>query len=198
MKLEDCIEIVRNEIIPQDAEIAREILERYIERTKEHVKSVNEYAKKASEFLKDHDWCCLFKANVINHDHDKLNDHVFIAHYCPYVVKRYCTDDLKDKFQLTDEYKVLWDRRYVVQHCKNNGHHPEGWCRTYDYGENNPPYDAVTMPPEYVAEMVCDWCAVGKEQGNDPMDWYNKVNGPRFIFNDTQQAFIEWLIEAIK
>ena len=198
MELNEYIQIVKSEIIPQDEEIARAILEKYLTRTKAHVKSVNEYAKKACEVLKDYDWCCLLKANAVMHDHDKLTDGVFIAHYAPYVVKRYADGGLQDKFVVTENYNKQWNDYYVVQHCKKNGHHPEGWDKTYTYGDNFPPYDATAMPPEYMAEMVCDWCAVGKEQGNDPMDWFKKVNKERFIFTEAQQEFIKRLIEAIR
>lgn len=198
MELNEYIQIVKSEIIPQDEDVAREILKRYIERTREHVRSVNEYAKKACEVLKGYDWCFILKANALMHDQDKLNDGVFIAHYAPYVVKKYALDGLKDRFDVTENYKKQWNDYYVVQHCKKNGHHPEGWDKTYNYGDNFPPYDATKMPLEYLAEMVCDWCAVGREQGNSPMDWFNKVSRERYVFTDGQKGFIKRLIKAIQ
>lgn len=198
MELSEYIRIIMSEIKPADESIAKEILDLYLKRTKEHVKSVNEYGKRACEVLKDYEWCCLLRVNLVKHDHDKLNDGEFIAHYAPYVVKRYALSDLKDRFEVTEQYNKQWNDIYVVQHCKNNGHHPEGWCKTYNYGDNFPPYDATTMPPEYMAEMVCDWCAVGHEQGNDPLDWFYKVNRERFIFSELQQKFIKNLIIQVR
>ena len=133
MELNEYIQIVKSEIIPQDEDVAREILKRYIERTREHVRSVNEYAKKACEVLKGYDWCFILKANALMHDQDKLNDGVFIAHYAPYVVKKYALDGLKDRFDVTENYKKQWNDYYVVQHCKKNGHHPEGWDKIHLY-----------------------------------------------------------------
>ena len=54
------------------------------------------------------------------------------------------------------------------------------------------------MPMEYLAEMCCDWCAVGREQGNTAKEWFGKVNGKRFIFTKQQQEFIVNLLNAIE
>lgn len=54
------------------------------------------------------------------------------------------------------------------------------------------------MPIEYLAEMRCDWCAVGREQGNTAKEWFEKVNGKRFIFTSRQQEFIGSLLKAIE
>ena len=202
MELSEYTRIISSEIKTPDGvdaeAVAKEILDLYVTRTKEHIKSVKEYARKACAFLDKYDWFSLFKANAVMHDHDKLDDEMFMAHYAPYVVKRYCADGLNDKFEVTEAYKKLWDNYYVVQHCKNNPHHAESWDKTYNYGENNPPYNATEMPPECLAEMVCDWCAVGREQGDDPMNWFKKVNGQRFVFTEQQQKFIRTLIEEIR
>ena len=55
----------------------------YIDRTRSHIASVREFGRKTVKFLKDEDWCCLLRANLIRHDHDKIDDSVFIAHYAP-------------------------------------------------------------------------------------------------------------------
>lgn len=200
MELDEYIDIVRTEITPSDDEdLIREIFLWYIDRTRSHIASVREFGRKAVKFLKDEDWCCLLRANLIRHDHDKTDDSVFIAHYAPYIVKRYCDSGLQDRFELNDGYEKMWNEQYCIQHCKDNGHHVEGWDEKYDYNkESNPPYSAESMPMEYLAEMCCDWCAVGREQGNTAKGWFGKVNGKRFIFTKQQQEFIVNLLNAIE
>lgn len=196
MELDEYVAIIRTEIEPNGNGLVREVLRRYVDRTQRHVASVQEFGRKALDACAGEGWNCLLRANLLSHDRDKLADPVFIAHYAPYIVKRYCCDGME--FELTDEYRRLWDERYVVQHCLRNGHHPEHWDRNYSYGENHPPYDATTMPQEYVAEMCCDWCAVGREQGNSAMDWFRKVNRTRYRFSSWQERFIPWLIGEIE
>ena len=198
MKIGDYIDIVAQEIEPADEEIVKDILRWYIDRTRSHIESVQEFGRKALDACAGEDWCCLLLMNLLSHDGDKLSDGEFIAHYAPYIVKRYCNDGLQDRFELKDDYKKKWDEEYVVQHCLKNGHHPECWDSSYGYGENHPPYDATRMPEEYLAEMVCDWCAVGLEQGNSAMDWFDKVSRERFVFTEFQKGFIRRLIEAIE
>lgn len=199
MKLEEYIEIISGEIIPSDENLVREILQWYLERTKSHIEGVQAFGRKALQFVKD-DRVLTDKLELLieNHDSDKLEDGEFIAHYAPYIVKRYCNTGLQDRFELKEDYKKKWDEEYVVQHCLQNGHHPECWDSSYGYGENHPPYDATNMPEEYLAEMCCDWCAVGLEQGNSAMDWFKKVSKERFIFTEFQKNFIENLIRAIE
>lgn len=133
MELNEYIGIVRTEIAPSDdEELIREIFLWYIDRTRSHIASVREFGRKAVKFLKDEDWCCLLRANLIRHDHDKTDDSVFIAHYAPYIVKRYCDNGLQDRFELTDGYEKMWNEQYCIQHCKNNGHHVEGWDEKYN------------------------------------------------------------------
>ena len=198
MNLNDYISIIGAEISPGRDAVVGKILGWYIDRTMRHVESVREFGRKALDACAGEDWNCLLRVNLLSHDRDKLSDGEFIAHYAPYIVKRYCNDGLQDEFELTDEYRKLWDERYVVQHCLRNGHHPEHWDRNYSYGENHPPYDATAMPQEYVAEMCCDWCAVGLEQGNSAMDWFQKVNRTRYRFSGWQERFISWLIREIE
>ena len=198
MEIGEYIGIVAQEIEPADEEIVKDILRWYIDRTRSHIESVQEFGRKALDACAGEDWCCLLRVNLLYHDGDKLSDGEFIAHYAPYIVKRYCNDGLQDRFELKDDYKKKWDEEYVVQHCLKNGHHPECWDSSYGYGENHPPYDATRMPQEYVAEMVCDWCAVGREQGNSAMDWFHRVNGTRYRFSNWQERFIPWLIGEIE
>ena len=199
MEIGEYIDIVAQEIEPADEEIVKDILRWYLDRTRSHIRGVQEFGRKALQFVKD-DRVLTDRLEILieNHDSDKLEDDEFIAHYAPYIVKRYCNDGLQDRFELKDDYKKKWDEEYVVQHCLKNGHHPECWDSSYGYGENHPPYDATRMPEEYLAEMVCDWCAVGLEQGNSAMDWFNKVSRERFVFTEFQKNFIRHLIEAIE
>lgn len=197
MDIESLVPTVVQEIEPADGEIARGILEWYLERTRSHIRGVQAFGEKACRCLGG-DLSRELAMLVASHDHDKVDDMEFIAHYAPYIVKRYCNDGLQDRFELKDDYKRKWDEEYVVQHCLGNGHHPECWDPSYGYGENHPPYDATGMPLKYLAEMVCDWCAVGLEQGNSAMGWFRKVSVERYVFTDDQKRFIRDLIGAIE
>lgn len=199
MTFSEMTEIIAGEISPSDRKIAGDIFRLYLERTKKHIETVRMFGMRACQCLKDDERLADNLELLVDcHDEDKLNDALFMAHYAPYVVKRYCGTGLEGRFELKPEYVERWNEEYVVTHCLANGHHPECWDRSYGYGENHPPYDATAMTTEYLAEMVCDWCAVGLEQGNSAMDWFRKVNGERFIFTDFQKSFIERLIRAIE
>ena len=89
-------------------------------------------------------------------------------------------------------------------HIKNAPHHPEYWCDLSLEGFTRKNYtpqgiiDATEMPDEYIAEMVCDWCATGDEKNNSARDWFNSVNGRRWLFSEHQQQYIQELIDKLQ
>lgn len=75
------------------------------------------------------------------------------------------------------------------QHTSTNSHHPEYW-RGIQH-----------MPPECLAEMVCDWHTRSSEQGNDMFEWVRDKATERFGFTTKQRvyrdikSFVELLLE---
>lgn len=65
----------------------------------------------------------------------------------------------------------------LEQHTKNNMHHPECWNRIKD------------MPPEYVAEMVCDLCARSSEFGTDLRDWVKSNFLPKYGITTSSKIY---------
>ena len=152
-----------------------ELKQIFIERTKEHIRLVNKYAEKIG-------------LQFPQHDSSKLN--LLLNGYC-----YFC----KPKEERTPEENDLLDRVTLI-HIKNSPHHPEYWSDTDISGWTrsnftpNGPIDCTQMPMENILEMVCDWCATGEEKGNSGIDWFNKVNGVRWIFSEEQQELIRKIL----
>ena len=82
-------------------------------------------------------------------------------------------------------------------HITQAPHHPEYWTDTdlSGFTRQNPNpngiIDARDMPVEYLEEMCADWCSCSEEFGtNTPFEWYQQVNGVRWLFSPEQQSFI--------
>ena len=88
-------------------------------------------------------------------------------------------------------------------HVTNAPHHPEYWTETdlsgFTRGNFTPNgiVDATEMPEECLLEMLADWCSVGLEKGNTPFEWFDKVNGIRWLFDEYQQKFIKVTLEKM-
>lgn len=156
-----------------------ELKEIFIERTKNHIALVNEFAAKIDR-------------SFPNHDASKLS--TLLDAYCFFS---------KPKEERTEEENTVLDIATYI-HITQSPHHPEYWTDTDLSGftrENCNPngiIDASDMPNEYIEEMVADWCAVGKEKNNTAMEWFDRVNGIRWYFTPEQQKFIKLTIRSIE
>lgn len=145
--------------------------QQFIERTKKHIELVNYFASKLGK-------------QYPNHDSSKLT--LLLSGYKYFMIPRE---------QLTAEQTEALDL-VTLSHIKNASHHPEYWTNTDLTGFTrsnccpNGPIDATQMPQECLCELVCDWCSMSKEFNNSPIDWFNSVNGSRWIFTSEQQQFI--------
>ena len=75
-----------------------------------------------------------------------------------------------------------------------NSHHPEYWSDDYRGFDTNAPCHIIDMPNDCVAEMICDWMAMGDERGNTAEEWYEKVKDTRWIFDRaTNIRILNWL-----
>lgn len=88
-------------------------------------------------------------------------------------------------------------------HITKNEHHPEHWTSTdiSGFGRfNTNPHgiiEAKAMPKDALIEMCCDWCAMSKEFGNSPFEWFAKVNGIRWQFTEAQEEIILSTLEEL-
>ena len=160
-------------VLPSD-----EIKQKFIERTKKHIDSVNYFAQKLGLSFPDH-------------DRSKLTE--LLDGYCFYCVPK---DELTQ-----DEKDVLDIVTYV--HITQTPHHPEYWTDdsisgfTRDNPTPNGPIDVSDMPEEALVEMACDWCACSKEFGNSPFEWLQKVNGTRWIFSLEQVKLLRNILRKL-
>ena len=164
------------ETVGQDLE---QLKQQFIERTQHHIELVNKYAQRLG-------------LQYPQHDSSKLT--LLLDGYC-----YFC----KPKELRTEQENEVLDTVTLI-HIKNSPHHPEYWTDTDLTGWTRSnftpsgPIDCSQMPEECIVEMVCDWHATGEEKGNTCLDWYNKVNGVRWVFTPEQQQLISQLIEELQ
>ena len=150
------------------------------DRTKMHIDLVNKYAHMLGIEFPDHD--C-----------DKFNPDV-IGGY----VYSICSKEQKDL--LTKEQIDAYNNATLL-HITTNKHHPEYWNGSMitDFDRANPPQgiDATSMSKIAMLEMCCDWCAMSEELGNTPFEWFDKVNGTRWLFSTEQIDFISSTLQML-
>lgn len=92
----------------------------------------------------------------------------------------------------------------TLHHIKNSKHHPEYWTSTKislnkdERDKLNQCVDASKMPKLYLAEMVCDWHAMGQECGNTAREWFNKQRNVRWCFSKEQEDFISKVLNILE
>lgn len=152
--------------------IEKELIDKFVKRTKYHIGLVNKYGAKIGREFPDH-------------DNSKLNElkdgYCFIA---------------KPREELSKVEGEILDLSTLI-HITNSPHHPEYWTDTELSGftrKNFTPngiIDATQMPREFLEELCADWCACSYEfKTNTPFEWFDKVNGKRWKFSYEQQSFI--------
>ena len=150
------------------------------ERTEKHIQSVIEYSQRFR----------ILSQTFANHDADKLNENSII--YVPYVL---VTLKYKDKEKLSERENLLTNIGTFI-HVKSNPHHPEYRDRNmtfsnFDRDETREITNGSKMQVFEIMEMCCDWCAMSKELGGSPFDWFEKNNGTRWSFTEEQVASIQ-------
>jgi len=172
-----------------------EMKEHFAERTQRHIDLVNKYLEKMSEVC-DYDFD--------DHDESKFQS----PEYKPYlfVSWEYRCKDKDEEYEIPAEWQ---DKCHEAtgHHVKTNKHHPEYWDDSIDgdpineKDRNKPPEtvtDATKMPPQYVLEMVADWCAMSEEMGsNTPKEWADENVDVRWKFSSDQKDLIYKTIDLI-
>jgi hypothetical protein len=155
-----------------------ELKEKFIERTNRHIALVNKYAAKLG-------------LSYPNHDASKLS--VLLDGYAFFS---------KQEEERTEEENMILDIATYI-HVTQAPHHPEYWTSTDLSGftrKNFTPngiVDATEMPDDALLELCMDWASMSEEFGNSPFEWFNKVNGTRWLFTSEQQKFILDTLEKI-
>lgn len=172
----------------------KEMKDWFKERTSRHIGLVQKYCKRLSD-----EYPGLIKRGE-THDKSKWEE----PEYTPYllITWQYKMKDNGKSFDPPADIKEKMSRA-TEHHVKNNSHHPEyhskkevGVINRED--RDKPPeemIDATAMPDLDIAEMVCDWCAMGEEKGNTAKYWADKNVNIRWKFTDEQKSLIYRLIE---
>lgn len=156
-----------------------ELRNTFIHRTKKHIALVHKYAKKIDREYPEH-------------DNSKLTD--LLDMYCYFS---------KPKEERTEDENALLDIGTYV-HITQAPHHPEYWTTSnligFTRANPNPNgiIEVVDMPEEALLEMCCDWCATGDEKGNSGSEWFDLVNGVRWLFSEEQQEFIRETLKKLE
>lgn len=180
---EESVKIIKKEIF-EDGELMDEILiessntneykNEFESRVQMHKSLVNKYAQQVGLSFPQHD---------IDKFEKPLSDYYWL--------------DMKSNYEpLTDKEKAYL-RKAGMFHRINSPHHPEFWDKeniqnmTDIKSDPIKPFNVQNMPEDAMIEMCADWCAMSEEFGNTPFEWFEYVNGNRYIFNSIQKEFIE-------
>lgn len=169
------VEQIKKEIQEELAEASKD--EKHLQIVQDHIENVQKGCKKlAKKLMSDTDTYDVgFKLlkNSYLHDNSKFSGIEWKYLRTPDLIKEgSCKDEADQKrcFLLALE-----------QHVKNNMHHPEYWG------------DIKLMPPEYLAEMVCDLNARSMEFGTDLREWIKKEIPDRFGATSSSKVYREMM-----
>jgi hypothetical protein len=176
-----------------------EMSDHFYKRTKFHIDLVKKYCERISNEFEGSDEIL---ERGENHDLSKFEEEELIPYV--YLTWRYKCKDEGVEFVTSEELEEAIHKA-TEHHVLNNRHHPEFHSSRKEEIINRedrdaPPkeiIDATSMSALDIAELVADWCAMSEERGNTPKDWANKNIDVRWKFDETQQAFIYDLIDAI-
>lgn len=159
--------------------VNEELTQKFLTRLQAHVYLVNKYAAKIDK-------------HYPLHDQSKVD--LLLTGYRLYS---------KPKQERTEEEQEALDLATLI-HIKASSHHPEYWSDTNLTGFTrsnytpNGPIDATSMSESALQEMCCDWCACSEEFGtNTPFEWFDRVNGTRWLFTPEQQMYIKLTLEKL-
>lgn len=173
----------------------QEMKDHFWKRTCDHIYSVRTLMNKVTPSFPEIKKA--LKQRVKDHDVLKFGEEELV----PYIWLSWMHKCKKDKVPF--EYPEGIEQQVnaaTKHHILNSRHHPEYWAgeapiSPKDRDKALKPISAIKMDDVSIIEMVCDWKAMGLELGNPAREWYDKVNGPRFIFSDEQKELIEKVLK---
>ena len=188
-------------VAKSDVTITDEMVQHFVERTKQHIDLVKKYCKKIYDYDPER-----FEGIIEQgEEHDESKWHA--PEIEPYVLiswQYHCKNNGKD-CPYPDEVKDALNDA-TEHHIKHNKHHPES--HDEEAGDrliNREDRDAVPaklvdtskMDIISIAEMCADWCAVSEEVGETPHDWADKNVGRRWDFSDDKVALIYEILDNV-
>lgn len=167
------------------------------QRTKEHIKRVQDNARALCELvpdlLTDSDWK-VFSWNIEHHDIVKFSayewpGYVWLSWY-------YKEKDEGRTPEPPEGYKQL-TRDAWEHHAKSCSHHPEFWATTWAPDQKEA-LEVSYMPAPCVVEMVCDWHAMSQELGGSTREWFESQNKKRWLFTPDTERLIQRVIDVFE
>ena len=181
------------------AKITKDMVDFYHKRTNRHIDLVRKYCKKIHEVFGDQFGDII--ARGLAHDQSKWEDPEFKPYI--YITWDYRCKDMGEDPGISAEIREEMHDA-TEHHVDHNRHHPEYHCK--DRGRLNREdrdaptgimIDAAKMEDLDIAEMIADWCAMGEEKRNSPVEWADKNVNKRWKFKESQKNLIYRIIDAI-
>lgn len=143
--------------------------------------------------------------NCIRHDASKFRD----PEMKPYIDITWYYKTGENKKEPNERSKQLSEAAHKAtwHHISTNPHHPEYWdskatIACLNASDRDKPsgdlIDATRMDDISIMEMCADWISVGKERGNNPLDWADMNINKRWKFSDDQIGLIHMILDKIK
>lgn len=196
-----------------DEELASFLIDLYMMRTKNHIALVNTVAshmfpafEKVGLGREDYE---VFLHEVEHHDNDKLtNDPETIAIQVLGSINKYSK---ASGLYRPSQYAVFKYLDVMDNHVKKNQHHPEFWASvitndnklilnmdaTSLFGKAEPYLTSLSTGFRILAEMVCDWTAVGIElKSTSAKEWFEQWYGKRWVADATIMKLMNTLCEV--
>lgn len=86
------------------------------------------------------------------------------------------------------EFAKAW-----LHHIHHNMHHPEYWSIV-----KIPRNDILSMPPIYIAEMLCDWQSFKYGGKGSAYDFYYNIDNKTGLLSDKTRELVEKALEIFK
>lgn len=183
-----------------DSRLTRDMINHYESRTRDHIGLVVSSAKHLLD--KNPDILEGLMGQCCWHDSSKWKEPEIIDYV--YITWKYKCNDDGIEFRIpgdVDTHRATW------HHVRHNKHHPEYWdpnvTDRYINNENRDKpgeasVDGTSMDLLSLAEMVCDWHAMGLERGNTARSWADSNINNRWNFSDSQANYIYAFISDLE
>ena len=196
-----------------DEELASFLIDLYMMRTKNHIALVNTVAshmfpafEKVGLGREDYE---VFLHEAEHHDSDKLkNDPETIAIQVLGSINKYSK---ASGLYRPSQYVMFKYLDVMSNHVKKNQHHPEFWASvikndnklilnmdaTSLFGKAEPYLTSLSTGFRILAEMVCDWTAVGIElKSTSAKEWFEQWYGKRWVADAMIMKLMNTLCEV--
>ena len=173
----------------------------FIERTKKHIRKVQENAKKIVDVYPELD---KLLDQVKIHDASKLEE----PEKTPYIgiTWRHKQDNFKS-YKRPGTLSSEKENAATIHHITTNSHHPEYHLKdksqanisAKDRDKLDKCVNVSLMPDIDIAEMIADWQAMSEElKKNTAREWFNEQKDVRWHFSKHQEELIDKLLKVFE